>query len=68
MDNKSISRINELYHKSKTVGLSEAEAEEQKRLRAEYIAAIRADMRSSLDNVSILNPDGTISDLKRKDK
>ena len=31
MDHKDIERINELYHKSKSVGLTEAEAAEQKK-------------------------------------
>lgn len=66
MNEQSIKRINELYHKSKTVGLTPAEAEEQKRLRQEYIAAIRADIQSSLDNVSIAEPDGSVTQLKKK--
>ena len=35
----TINRINELYRKSKAEGLTSAEAEEQKQLRAEYVAA-----------------------------
>ncbi|MBO6141990.1 MAG: DUF896 domain-containing protein, partial [Lachnospira sp.] len=37
----TINRINELYRKSKAEGLTSAEAEEQKQLRAEYVAAFR---------------------------
>ena len=36
MDELKIARINELYRKSKAEGLTEAEKEEQKLLRAEY--------------------------------
>ena len=68
MKESDINRINELYHKSKTIGLSDEEKAEQARLRKEFIAAIRADMQSSLDNVSILNPDGTVSELKKKNE
>ena len=37
---------------------------EQANLRKEYLAAIRADLQGTLNNVSVLNPDGTITDLK----
>lgn len=63
MDEKKIARINELYHKSKGEGLTEAEKEEQKKLRQEYIESIRNNIRSQLDNVTIVNPDGTMVDL-----
>ena len=68
MDEKKIARINELYHKSQGEGLTEAEKKEQRELRAEYIAAIRNNMRGTLNNVSILNPDGTVTELGKKDK
>ncbi len=64
MNDSQIARINELYHKSKEVGLTDAEKEEQKELRQAYIAAIRADLQSTMDNISLLNPDNTITDLK----
>lgn len=64
MNEEKIARINELYHKSKAEGLSEEEKVEQQALRQEYLAAIRNNMRSTLDNVSIKNPDGTITPLK----
>ena len=41
MDEQKIKRINELYRKSKAEGLNAKEAEEQKLLRMEYIAAVR---------------------------
>lgn len=63
MDEKKIARINELYHKSKAEELSDAEKEEQRLLRQEYIASIRNNIRSQLDNVTIVNPDGTMVDL-----
>lgn len=47
MDDK-IKRINELYHKSQAEGLTEAEKEEQKQLRQDYILAIRGSIKASL--------------------
>lgn len=64
MDSSQIARINELYHKSKSVGLTEEEKLEQQELRNAYIAAIRADLQSTLDNVDILEKDNTVTHLK----
>ncbi|MCM1187756.1 MAG: DUF896 domain-containing protein [bacterium] len=55
-----IRRINELYHKSQKEGLTEAEKEEQKRLREEYAASVRNNLRSQLDSIVIKNPDGSL--------
>lgn len=66
MDELTISRINELYHKSQGEGLTEEEQAEQKKLREEYIAAIRKNMRGQLNKIDILNPDGTITELSKK--
>ena len=66
MDASRIDRINELYHKSQAVGLTEQEKEEQARLRQEYVAAIRGSLRNNLNNISIKEPDGSITDLGKK--
>ena len=66
MDASRIDRINELYHKSQAVGLTEEEKEEQARLRHEYVAAIRGSLRNNLNNISIKEPDGSITDLGKK--
>lgn len=66
MDQKTIDRINELARKSKTEGLTPAEKEEQKKLRAEYIAVIRMNLRSQLDNIDIKEKDGSITNLGEK--
>lgn len=66
MTEEKIARINELYHKSKLEGLTPEEKMEQAKLRQEYIQAIRADLQSTLNNVSVLNPDGTVTELKKK--
>ena len=66
MDSSKIDRINELYHKSHSVGLTEEEKSEQAALKKEYLAAIRANLRSSLNNISIKEKDGSITDLGKK--
>lgn len=66
MDQKTIDRINELARKSKSQGLTAEEKEEQKKLRAEYIAVIRMNMRAQLDNIDIQEKDGTIINLGEK--
>jgi len=65
MNEEKIARINELYHKSQKEGLTKEEKKEQAVLRYEYIQAIRSDLKSTLDCVSIKEPDGTITDLSK---
>lgn len=66
MNQDKIDRINTLYHKSQDIGLTDAEKEEQAALRKEYIEAIRNNMRSNLNHISIKEQDGSITDLGRK--
>lgn len=66
MMQEKIDRINALYHKSQAVGLTEEEKEEQQKLRKEYIAAIRESLRGNLNNISIQEPDGSVTDLGKK--
>lgn len=61
-----IYRINALYHKSQDIGLTEEEKEEQQMLRKQYIEAIRTNMRANLNNISIQENDGSITDLGKK--
>jgi uncharacterized protein YnzC (UPF0291/DUF896 family) len=63
---KDLDRINELYRKSKAEGLTEAEAEEQKKLRKEYVEAFRNNLRGTLESIKIQNPDGTMIDVKQR--
>ena len=65
---EKIKRINELCHKSKAEGLSSEEKNEQDCLRKEYIAAIRGNLRGQLDNIDLVNPDGSVTPLKEKNK
>lgn len=66
MDEKKILRINELYHKSKAEGLTTIEQKEQQILRREYIDSFKRNLRSQLNNISIKEADGTITDLGEK--
>jgi len=66
MDQSKIDRINTLYHKSQSVGLTEEEKKEQADLRTEYITAIRNNMRANLNNISIQEKDGSVTDLGKK--
>lgn len=65
MDEK-IARINELYHKSQKEGLTEEEKAEQKRLREDYIASVRGNLKAQLNNINIQNEDGSITNLGEK--
>ena len=66
MDEKKIARINELYHKSKAEGLTETERKDQQILRREYVEAFKQSLRSQLNNISIQEADGSITDLGKK--
>lgn len=63
-----IKRINELYHKSQAEGLTEEEKDEQAKLRAEYVASVRNNLKAQLDNITVERPDGTIESLRKKNK
>lgn len=64
--NERIARINELYHKSKAEGLTEAEKEEQARLRKEYVENVRGNLRAQLNNITIVEQDGSKVDLGKR--
>ena len=50
-----IERINWLAYKKKKLGLSEAEAAEQKELYREYIDAFKANLKAQLDAIEIVD-------------
>lgn len=66
MDSVKIDRINTLAHKAKSVGLTEEEKKEQAALRKEYIATIRMNLRTQLDNIDVKQPDGSVINLGEK--
>lgn len=53
MEQSKINRINELAKIAKTKGLTESEVAERDELRKEYLAAIRANFKATLDNIEI---------------
>lgn len=59
-------RVNELYHKSQAEGLTQEEKAEQDKLRKAYAARIRNNLRGQLDNISIVEKDGSITNLGEK--
>lgn len=63
---EKITRINELYRKSKAEGLTESEKKEQADLRREYIESIRNNLRGQLNNINVQNEDGSIENLGEK--
>ena len=65
MTQEKIDRINELARKAREEGLTPEEAEEQKALRAEYVADMRRSLTSQLDRIIIVEPDGTKRPLKK---
>lgn len=66
MDDKKVARINELYHKSKAEGLTPEELKEQQILRKEYIDSFKRNLRGQLNNISIKEKDGSITNLGEK--
>lgn len=54
---KKLERINYLSKKSKEVGLTAQEKEEQKALREEYLSAFRENFRRQLESIEIIDND-----------
>ena len=63
---EKIERINYLSKKSKTVGLTDEEKQEQQKLRQEYIAEWRLGMTQVLDNTYIMDEKGNKKKLAPK--
>ncbi|MBO7600730.1 MAG: DUF896 domain-containing protein [Lachnospiraceae bacterium] len=63
---ETINRINELYHLSKERGLSPEEKDEQTRLRKVCIDSVKANLKSQLDNIEVIEKDGSIHALHKK--
>lgn len=59
MQKHEIARINELAHKAKTQGLTEAEIAERADLRRRYLADIRAAVQQQLEHTVVQEPDGS---------
>ena len=52
-----VQRINELAHKKKTKGLTDAEREEQQQLYKTYLASVREQVSSQLESAGIGSKD-----------
>ena len=63
MEVEKIDRINALAHKAKSVGLTEEEKKERDLLRKEYLASVRMNLRSQLDNIDVKQEDGSIVNM-----
>ena len=57
INQEMIDRINFLAHKKKTEGLTEEEQAEQKVLYRKYIDAFKANLKSQLDRIEIVDPE-----------
>lgn len=66
MEKSKLERINELAKKAKEGPLTGEELTERDQLRKEYIAGFRANLKATLDNTVIVEPDGTRRSLKDK--
>ncbi len=66
MTEEKIQRINELYNKAKTEGLNDEEKKEQQILRREFIDDFKRNLRGQLDNISVQEADGSITNLGDK--
>lgn len=66
MTEEMIARINFLYNKAKTEGLTDSEKEEQASLRADYIKAMRENVRAHLNSITIEDENGNRTKLSEK--
>ncbi|MEC1375334.1 DUF896 domain-containing protein [Heyndrickxia oleronia] len=58
LSKEKIARINLLSKKAKGQGLTEDEAKEQSRLRREYLESFRSSMKSTIETVRVIDPNG----------
>ena len=68
VSDKTLARINELAKKAKTVGLTAEEIAERDQLRQEYLKNFRKRFVSQIEQIQIVEPDGSITPVKRKSK
>lgn len=68
LSSDKIARINELARKAKNSTLTEEEAKEQTKLRAEYLQSFRSSMLNTLKGVTVVDPEGNdVTPEKLKD-
>lgn len=66
MEQSKIDRINELARLAKQRELTDDEAKERQALRQEYLAEWRKGAEATLNQVVIVDPDGSRHPLKKK--
>ena len=66
MTQEKIDRINALYRKSQAEGLTEEEKKEQALLRKEFVASVKSNLRSQLNNIDMVNEDGSVENSDKK--
>ncbi len=66
MTEERIARLNTLARKSKAEGLTPDEKLEQAALRKEYLDSVRRSLEAQLDQVYIVEEDGSQQKLKKK--
>jgi len=68
MEQKKIDRINELARKARTPeGLTEAETEERRLLREEYVRAVVGNLDNQLSHTTVVDVYGNHQKLKKKE-
>ena len=68
MTQEGLDRINALARKSRESGLTPAEQEEQKQLRARYLADFRKSLFDQLDYTAIVDEQGNKRPLRRREE
>ena len=58
ISDEMVKEINELAHKSKTVGLSEEEKQRQHELRQEYLRIFRSGFDQQLKSIKVVDANG----------
>ena len=66
MTQEKIDRINALYRKYQAEGLTEEEKKEHALLRKEFVASVKSNLRSQLNNIDMVNEDGSVENLGEK--
>ena len=59
MDEATVARINALARKQREEGLTPDEAREQQLLRRAYLDAYRRNLEAQLEQITVVEPDGT---------
>lgn len=66
MEQNKLDRINELARKNKAEGLTAEEIAERDVLRKEYIGLVRKNLRGTLENTTVVFPDGTSKKVEKR--